>query len=267
MTRPLKPWLSLDAQIHRLAERGVQISDRDQAYHALSVVGYYRLSGYWYLYREPNPDQQGRRLDGFMPNTDFAEVWELYNFDRELKTLVLKGIEQVEVAFRSRIGYLLGEQGALAHTDPGHFRSMFDHQGWWQTAQRRIDRARGRDETVDHHDDHYGGEIPVWGLTDLLDFSDLSKLYAGMRSTDQRGLAEIVESLDPKRPDLHQIERVFGTICIIGHLLSPVDPTSQWRTDVEELIDATFPAGGHRSLAEMGFPASMTRRREGQVDC
>lgn len=190
MTRPLKPWLSIDDQIQRLSDRGMLISDRDQAKHALTVVGYYRLSGYWYPYREPDPTTHGRRLDSFLEGTDFAEVQALYEFDCMLKNRLLRGIERVEVAFRSRIGHLVGEWGPLAHTEPHHFRPAFDHAKWWKTAKRRIDRARGRDETIDHHDQHYGGEIPIWVLTDLLDFSDLSMLYAGMVTPDQRTIAE-----------------------------------------------------------------------------
>ena len=96
----------------------MQIPDHAQAEHALATIGYYRLSGYWYPYREPDPSDPYRRLDTFLPGTDFSEVIDLYDFDRALKTQVLHGIERVEVAFRSRIGYLIGKHGALAHTDP-----------------------------------------------------------------------------------------------------------------------------------------------------
>lgn len=320
MTRPLKPWLSIDDQIQRLATRGMLIDSHARAEHALTAVGYYRLSGYWYPYRLPDPDRADRRLDTFAPDTGFAEVLALYEFDRALKGLVLAGIERVEVAFRSRIGYLVGQRGPLAHCGPKHFRPTFDHAAWWHTAKGRIGRARGRDETVDHHDKHYGGEIPIWVLTDLLDFSDLSKLYAGMLANDQRSLAEwfrvtvkpgasksarqawarkppltnwlehlaivrnicahhgrlwnrqltplgvpgriqhlpvfaeLVPTLDPARPDLHQIERVFGTICVIAYLLEAVEPGSGWRASVDALIADSFPDGAHRAITEMGFP-------------
>lgn len=320
MTRPLKSWLSIEDQIQQLADRGMQIPDHAQAEHALATIGYYRLSGYWYPYREPDPSDPYRRLDTFLPGTDFSEVIDLYDFDRALKTQVLHGIERVEVAFRSRIGYLIGKHGALAHTDPTRFRSTFDHAKWWGTAQRRINRARGRDETVDHHDKYYGGDIPIWVLTDLLDFSDLSMLYAGMIANDQKELAqwfkvtvapdasqsarrawarrpplvnwlehltivrnicahhgrlwnrqltplgvplrihhlpvfsEVVATFDPTRPDAHQIERVFGTICVISYLLESVEPGNKWRKSIDKLVDTSFPGGHHRSVAEMGFP-------------
>ena len=296
------------------------IDDHAAAEHTLEAVGYYRLSGYWYPYREPDHSSLATRLSTFAEGTRFSEVAALYAFDRDLKSLVLSGIERVEVALRSRTGYLIGEQGALAHADRARFRPSFDHASWWKTAQGRARRARGRDDAVDHHYIHYGGDLPIWVLTDLLDFSDLSKLYAGMRAEDQRTIAEwfkvtvdpgasksarqkwaknpplvnwlehlsivrnicahhgrlwnrqltplgvpqrirhlsvfdeLVPTFDPQHPEKHQSERVFGTICVVSYLLGVLDPENTWREEVDMLVATSFPAGTHRSQAEMGFP-------------
>jgi abortive infection bacteriophage resistance protein len=131
-----------------------------------------------------------RRLSTFVSGTTFAEVVGLYEFDRELKALVHSGLERVEVALRSQVGHQLGAIDPLAHIDATHFRPTFNHAGWRATAQGRVERALGRDEFVDHHYAVYGGKLPIWVLTDVLDFSDLSKLYAGFKSSDQKVVAE-----------------------------------------------------------------------------
>lgn len=46
-----KPWMSIEEQLTRLQERGMQISDADKARECLERIGYYRLSGYWYDFR------------------------------------------------------------------------------------------------------------------------------------------------------------------------------------------------------------------------
>nr|WP_235349656.1 Abi family protein [Brevibacterium sp. UCMA 11752] len=111
MVLHLKSWLSIPDQINQLRIRGMEIPASDQASDALKIIGYYRLSGYWYLYREPHPTQKDQRLDDFLPGTQFAEILALYHFDSALKGLIWRGIESVEIAFRSRIGHLLGEAG------------------------------------------------------------------------------------------------------------------------------------------------------------
>jgi len=47
----IKPWLSVDAQIEKLASRGVDVGGRDEEAALLRAVGYYRLTGYLYPFR------------------------------------------------------------------------------------------------------------------------------------------------------------------------------------------------------------------------
>ncbi len=47
-----KPFKTIDEQIELLRYRGMTIADDEVARHALETLGYYRLSGYWYSFRE-----------------------------------------------------------------------------------------------------------------------------------------------------------------------------------------------------------------------
>jgi abortive infection bacteriophage resistance protein len=183
-----KPFLSISDQIERVKSRGMHIEDDAEAAQWLGAIGYYRLSGYWYPFRSAGPGHS--RMDDFVPGCSFREVIRLYEFDRHLKSLIHSGIERIEVAMRSRIGHTLGRHNLLAHQDPTLFRANFAHSNWIGTAQLRVDRSRGRDQFVDHHDVKYGGQLPIWVLTDVLDFADISKLFDGMQTLDQRAVAD-----------------------------------------------------------------------------
>ncbi|MBT0566891.1 Abi family protein [Williamsia sp. CHRR-6] len=189
MSTPMKPFLSLDDQLARIKGRGMTVDDADEARRWLAAVGYYRLSGYWYPFRVRDPATLVRS-DRFLTDSSFTEVIGLYEFDRHLKTLILSGMERVEVAMRSQIGYTLGAYDPQAYRNSALFRSTFNHDGWNHTADGRVARARGRDNFVDHHDVKYGGQLPIWVLTDVLDFADISKLFEGMRATDQRRISD-----------------------------------------------------------------------------
>ena len=75
MAEYAKPWLSVDEQIDRLAEHGVEIEDRNRAALVLQAIGYYRLTGYLYPFRESEPcvDDEGRArvrvLSGYRAGT------------------------------------------------------------------------------------------------------------------------------------------------------------------------------------------------------
>ncbi|WP_328811831.1 Abi family protein [Rhodococcus sp. NBC_00294] len=189
--RDPKPYLTIEQQIERLSSRGMLVADEQNAERWLSMVGYYRLSGYWYPFYSSN--DAGQRVDEFMPGTTFDDVAGLYEFDRHLKNHLLSAIERVEVAMRSKIGHTLGARGSLAHLDASNFDMDFvqrgDHMDWLAIAFGRVKRQRGKDVSLKHHFQNYAGQVPVWVLTEVLDFSDLSKLYVGLKAEDRDAIA------------------------------------------------------------------------------
>jgi len=189
MTRYVKPFLTIDEQIDRLLSRGMTL-ERDVAEQWLRNVGYYRMSGYWYPYRALASSGEPKRLDRFTEETAFGHVVELYEFDRKLRTLIHDGIERVEVAVRAQLSYLLGEKGSLSYKDHKNFRESFSLTQWLETAEQRVRRVRKHSEAIQHHDRVYGGKLPIWVISDVLDFADVSKLYAGLKSDDQQQIAE-----------------------------------------------------------------------------
>ncbi|QBF47799.1 Abi family protein [Janibacter limosus] len=186
MAQPVKPFTSISDQVDILRRRGMSL-DRDEAARWLEVVGYYRLSGYWYPYRTISSAVRG---DHFVPGATFDDVVRLYEFDRKLRTQIHDGIERIEVALRSRVSYLIAEHDPLAYQDAKLFRPTFNHSEWLKTASRRVDRAKRHSEPIRHYEKKYGGRVPIWVLTEVLDFSDVSKLYDGMLARDQWTVAE-----------------------------------------------------------------------------
>lgn len=76
MTQPVKPFATIDEQIHVLASRGL-VLDRVVAEQWLRSIGYYRLSGYWYPYREIGDPRRADRLDRFVRGARFDDVVRL----------------------------------------------------------------------------------------------------------------------------------------------------------------------------------------------
>ena len=111
-----KPFKTIDEQIELLRYRGMTIADDEVARHALETLGYYRLSGYWYSFREHAPEEAlGCRSDLFIPGTSFDQVIRLYDFDNQLRVTVFKELTKIEVSLRAIIGYEIGEVDPLLH--------------------------------------------------------------------------------------------------------------------------------------------------------
>lgn len=182
----LKPATTVEQQIEILRGRGMVV-DQALAEQWLTNVSYYRLSAYWYPARSLDPVQDD---ETFVPGTSFADAASLYEADRKLRTLVHDGMERIEVALRTRVGAVLCVSDPLAYENPVNFRPDFDHAAWMRTAQSRIERSQKRNEAIKHYTANYGQQYPFWVLAEVLDFSDVSRLYEGLPAEMQRSIAE-----------------------------------------------------------------------------
>ena len=103
-----KPSLTLEEQAELLIKRGLVVSDRKTLLIHLNNVNYYRLSAYWYTFRQAD--------DTLKPGTTFEMIWRRYTFDRQLRLLVMDAIERVEIAFRTQLTNIFTlKYGAFCH--------------------------------------------------------------------------------------------------------------------------------------------------------
>lgn len=202
MTAKVKPWKSIDEQLEILRSRGLQIDDGERAKRYLRRLGYYRLSGYWYPFRQFRKADDGQtdeqRRDDFIEGSCFGDLIKLYVFDKRLRLLALDALERIEMALRVDVAHLLGERDACAHENPNCFHGNFGkrinsdgktaHQKWLEKYQQQVYRAR-HTPFVTHHLQKYGS-LPVWVAIEIWDFGMLSTLYAGMKYQDKQVLAD-----------------------------------------------------------------------------
>ncbi|WP_315729147.1 Abi family protein [Bradyrhizobium sp. SZCCHNS2015] len=178
------------------------ISDDALAQTYLNRIGYYRLSGYWFPYRQSSGAGASRIVqDNFRSGTKFSEVVELYVFDKKLRLLMLDVIERIEIALRVQITLELGKLGPLAHRDPAALHPNFQrpaapgsaeshHSKWLRLHDEAF--ARSKEEFAKHFKRKYPGEDPpIWIAAELWDFGSMSVLYSGMRKNCQTDVAKL----------------------------------------------------------------------------
>lgn len=209
MAEYTKAWLSVEDQVEKLISRGVSIPDKEEGARLLCAVGYYRLTGYLYPFRESVSyvDDSGRSriqiFNVYRPETSLQDAAALIDFDRRLRMLILEGIERIEVSLRMQIGYVLGRRSAFAHLDSGTFVASFSaaqldpktgdaapskHAQWLSRIQ---DRQNGSDEAfVAHFREKYDNQMPIWALTEIMELGHLSRLYGGLANSTATGIAD-----------------------------------------------------------------------------
>lgn len=183
--------------------------DHPKAIEWLGMIGYYRLSGYWYPYRLL---VDGARTDRFLDATALERVVQLYDFDRTLKLLMLEALERIEIGMRCRVGYTLGLRGPYAHLDPANFDRKFTkatpltpamkatNPSRYDTWLTKVEAAQrqSHEDFVTHFRTKYDGRLPTWVVTELLDFGGLSVLYQGLAARDRNQIAAELGVTDAK---------------------------------------------------------------------
>ncbi|SMN15064.1 Abortive infection bacteriophage resistance protein [uncultured Candidatus Thioglobus sp.] len=175
--------LTFNEQVDLLKERGMLIDDDKKAIYHLSSIGYYRLSAYWHPFRIRKDNQI---LDNFKPDTYWQQVIELYEFDRELRLLVMDAIERIEVTIRTQITYKLSHQyDAFFYLEEKYFHSKFKHLEWLKHISKEIDYSK--DTFITHFNKKYKDKKPpIWMATEVISLGKLSKLYSGLKNEDKR---------------------------------------------------------------------------------
>jgi abortive infection bacteriophage resistance protein len=182
-----KPATSITEQIAILRQRGLIIKDPPAAEHYLKHVGYYRLAGYWQIFQ----NEPIHHI--FIPGTTIEEIIELYNFDRELRLLLLDAIEFIEVSFRSvLVNEMCTKYGPTWFANPQYaFREdIFD--AILQEIDKELERSK--EDFIAHHDRKYGSDKypPAWKTMQALSFGTLSKIYGNIHNNipERRDIAK-----------------------------------------------------------------------------
>lgn len=203
-----KPHKSYTELVSILESRGMIINDHSRAERKISQVGYYRLTGFSYPCRIIARDPMSRkvlinsqtghplRLDQFMPDTSFDDIFSLYLFDKKLRLLLIDAIERIEVNIRSIIAHEMGYHDPLAYKDPQYINPK-KTQTWFDKKQakyrntyndwcnRHADQiSRSNAECIEWHRQNKS-QIPFWVAIEAWDFGTMSQYYSLLKKRYQ----------------------------------------------------------------------------------
>ena len=208
-----KCWKSHEEQLELLESRGMAVADRQNALDYLERIGYYRLSGYWFAFRERGEccplDERGKKpkkvqiksivLDKFRQGATFQNAKDLYVFDKKLRLLVMDALERIEIALRVDIAHTLGKHDQFAYLKPELLHEDFSqklnketgitpHHDWLSKHAQLI--CRSKEDFVHHNREKYGLPLAIWVACEVWDFGTLSTLYGGMREREQDSISQ-----------------------------------------------------------------------------
>ncbi len=167
---PIKDFKNIDEQIEILKSRGLTITDLASAKDFLYKNNYYRVSGYSLTLR---------KHDSFSKSATFQNLVDIYECDHELRHVLLKYIEIIEVTVKSVYAYEFSKKyGPTEYLNQAHFTNPKKHKEILDKAEQQKESRLSHEAYLKHFVEDLKETIPFWAYVDLLTISDISFLYA-----------------------------------------------------------------------------------------
>ncbi len=200
------------------SEKKLVIDDKKRAEDILQRIGYFSLiGGYKYLFRVPLTKK-------YKENTSFEEIYSLYLFDGELRELFFKYLLQIERHLRSLISYYFSELYGESQSAYLNIDNFNDNGRNHKTILRLISTlTRAVKTTYYDYINYYRktyDNIPLWVLSNVLTFGNLSKMYQVSSQSLQSRICKNIGTVN--RRQMEQFLSVltkFRKVCAHGERL------------------------------------------------
>jgi len=227
----VKVWTSLDAQVQRHLDRGLELGDVERSHFAMFLYSsnYYRVSGYARCFYDPS-----KMNDRYREGTKAATLMDVYDLDRAVRNAVLDGVSVVEPTLRSRVAYhltrvigggdaYLSEELYLPEGSEPDAADETAHRKWVSELNNRnhvlasLTELQGRDEIFIRHHLKKGEPIPFWAAIEVVSIGTFSRFLRALR--DRSVLDPVVTSLDfeDERKFLQAVQNIAFIRNIAAH--------------------------------------------------
>lgn len=194
--------ISIDKQIKLLKERGIDFEGfkTEKIKEILLDIGYYRLGFYWYDLRNSDDSHH------FQEGTKFQTVIDLYYLDNDIRYILTKYLNRIEINFRTSVVYFMSMK---FKNDPNWFvnESAMSDSFIDKFPQYYNDDFIQKHYVIKNHHNKYPDctYAPAWKTLENFSFGSVFKIYEC--ALDEGIKERISEKLGIK--PINKFERIF----------------------------------------------------------
>lgn len=171
-----KPPRTPEYLAHKLISNGLQEISEKELTEIFQSINYYKLRGYTYPYQNNSvPDSP------FLPNVKWSYIWNDYNFDIKLRTLLFSSISFIETALKTRMTLASLTLGTTWYLNNRLFKSQKAFNS--DLAFLQNDWNRASEEFKNHYETKYAESPnpPAWMIFETSSFGPISKFFKNMK--------------------------------------------------------------------------------------
>lgn len=177
---------TVDQQLDLLKSRGLTVNDTDKAREILLDIGYYRLGFYLFPFEKSYPELRNRTHE-YVEGASLEDAVNLYYFDFDLRLLLMRYLNRIEIAFRTSLIYNLSNKyrsNPVWFVSPAivnrHYALEFERKVYTSDFKRNSIIHR-------HHlanpNDRFA---PAWKTLEFMTFGAVMKLYEQLKDRDDK---------------------------------------------------------------------------------
>lgn len=215
-------------QIKNLKERNLTLDYEESQIKAFLLdIGYYRLGFYWHCFEIDETHK-------FPNGTKLSDVIALYYLDVDLRHILLKYLNRIEINFRTKVVYYVSNKFKKS---PSWFAdktiindSFIQSTPWKKSMLNRVytaDFINNNKTLKKHHlnnpSDTYA---PAWKTLEFFTFGVLLNLFKNIRDEDIK--KRVTESLGILSPT--KFQNLMGTVVLIRNICSHGDVLYDFKT-------------------------------------
>lgn len=212
-------------QIQKQISRGLMITNDASTQKIIEAENYYNLfNGYKWLFLDSNYTGVDEK---YLPGTRFEEIYALYLFDRELRSIFMRYILEIENNIKSVLAHdfsrKYGHENYLKVTNfetavqPSERKTpaqkIGDVSDLISSLQREIARQLSKNNPmISHYMLHYG-YVPLWVLVNTLTLGTVSSFYVNLKQKDQNDIGRFFNLKPIELNSILKVLCIFRNAC------------------------------------------------------
>ena len=182
----MKEYKNYNEQLEYIISKGVSVKNKEEALSKIKTYSYYSIiNTYKDVFKNTNNE--------YKKNVSFDEIYALFEFDKNLRSIFLKYSLEIEMILKSLLAEALSSKyGIKDYLLKENFDDTVDETTITESInviEEEINKQNGKHEAVTHYIDEYGF-VPPFVLTKILTLGELSRLYAMLKQSDRQSISK-----------------------------------------------------------------------------
>ena len=182
----MKEYKNSDELLKYIISKGISVNNEEDALNKIKTYSYYSIiNTYNDVFKNTNNEYE--------KNVSFDEVYALFEFDKNLRSIFLKYSLEIEIILKSLLAETISSRyGIKEYLIKENFDDTINETIVTESINvinEEINKQNGKHEAITHYIDKYGF-VPPFVLIKILTLGELSKLYDMLKQSDRQSISK-----------------------------------------------------------------------------